>query len=546
MGVRVDGIHFRRRWYDVGSPRDHRKLNQRELAARFEANDEFRHPIEGVIMFADIIGSVSMAEFLDLEDYDDFLAEYQTLAKEAIERNLDRFHIRESEDEAFVEYSIRGDEALLILYTSEPERDAKVALATAIALKREWFLSGFNRSRKGRAFYDVGIGIHYGTVMLRRHVSTVGTKRVFNAEGYAISLAKRIEHHSREGRLSRIMLSKSFVALAELEQVHTIQVSKAVAAKLAGIYGAATVHELEVHGDIEDPLEVPGAEPQHLEYYKAVLENSQHDLWLLLMIARYYYDEEDYTTAQRYYTDAIKRFPEFAAGYMFLGRSLYRQHRFDEAKIQLQAALKRNPTSLRIKSFLAVTLRRLGEHEGAILLHKEAINAPAPTAYDHNAYAYTLAEMVTQEHPVDQARLIDEADHHLAVARRRPEAANECLDYILDHTAGMIQLARGNYLESIRHFRKVIEAIQNNDAFHRLKREDRGCEASFHLGQALAYVEQWEPAIQALERSVRIDQRDGHHTPYWFMEAGKALEVSRKHLPHGQPAGIAVMPFRRP
>src|SRR5262249_38962410 len=158
-----------------------------------------------------------------------------------------------------------------ILYTRRPERDAQAAIAMAIELKRRWLLSEFNQKRRGKSFYDVGVGLHFGPIMLRRHPSAEGVGRSFNAEGYAISLAKRIEGYARNGRLSKIMLSKRMSDLADLS---TIKVSERRDAPLTGIYGSAAVHELEVHGDIEDPERAAHIRPEEIDAYVAALESS--------------------------------------------------------------------------------------------------------------------------------------------------------------------------------------------------------------------------------------------------------------------------------
>src|SRR5207247_8126259 len=127
----------------------------------------------------------------------------------------------------------------------------RTAIYIAAEIKRRWLLSEFNkrRIREGKVFYDLAIGIHCGNVMITHHP---GTDRPFNAEGYAINLAKRIETKSRDGELSRIMISKN-VFDRTAEYSIPVQAEFRGDVELRGMYGSCPIYELSVYGEIEQP-----------------------------------------------------------------------------------------------------------------------------------------------------------------------------------------------------------------------------------------------------------------------------------------------------
>jgi glucose-1-phosphate thymidylyltransferase len=522
----IYGYTFTERWYDIGSYEQYRELNQTELKKRLEADSEFNQSIEAIIFFADVIGSATISEYTSKEDYDAFICEFQEISLKIIKKNLERYGYDE-EDRAFCEYSVRGDEAVFILYTKNRERDVKTAISTAIELKREFFLSKFNKNRKGKSFYDVGIGIHYGDVVLKQHPNIRETNKRFNAEGYAINLTKRIEGYSRNGKFSKIMLSKKISDIISL----SIILSERIDVPLVGIYGSCPIYELQVYGDIEDPEYAPQVTPLDIDYYVAALESSPHDMWLLLTVARYYYDEEDYLTTQKYYREAIERYPNFIAGYTYLGRSLYRQNKFREAKQYLMKACELDPLSPRANNFLAITLRRLGEYDLAFQHHENATKFEPNSPYEYNSFAYTIAEAYPN--------ILDKNQHNLKKAHKYLERAEELFDdkkdkylYLLEHTRGLIYLKEKSFKEVITCFKKAIKSIGNNQEMMPKKREEKRLEVFYHLG--VAYYEKekddWRQALKYFEQSLQSPEIEAGEriAYYWFKDSkDKIIDIKR-------------------
>lgn len=515
------GYVFTERWVDIGDYDDYRALNQTEMKRRLETDPNFTQSLDAVILFADIIASATISEYSSEEAYDDFISEFQTIALRVISDNLAK-HGFDAEDRHFCEYGVRGDEAVMLLYTKRPERDVNMALDTAIELKREVFLSRFNRSRQGRSFFDIGIGIHYGRVVLKQHASARPAGRTFNAEGYSINLTKRIEGYSRNGTFSKIMLSKRFAELVSTPMILSTRLDVA----LTGIYGAFPVYELQVCGNIDEPEYAPNIARKDIDYYVAALESSGYDIWLSLMVARYYYDEEDYPTAEKYYNAAIERFPSFAVGHRYLGRNFYRQNKFREARQSLERACELEPLSSKAHNFLAVTVRRLKEYPLALEHHEKATKFEPNSPYEYNAFAYTIAEAWRNQSARDR--------YDLAKARRYLERAEELFgpkrteySYLLEHTRGMIYLAEKSYQAAIESFGRALESIDRQPTIMPRKREEKRLEVLYHQGVTYYEMERrfWKTALGLLRESLKSPEIHARERLpyYWFSDAQEKI-----------------------
>lgn len=514
---KIYGFQFKERWFDIGNYDQYMELNQKELKKALDDNPDFMQSVDAVILFADIIGSAPISEYTSEGDYDTFICEFQEIALSIIDKNLKKNNY-DDDDKSFIEYSVRGDEAVLLLYTKNQKRDANTAISIAIELKRACFLSDYNRNRMGKSFYDVGIGIHYGTIVLKQHPSIRGTNKKFNAEGYAINLTKRIEGYSRKGEFSRIMLSKKICDLVSF----TFELSDGILVPLEGIYDSCLIYELQVYGNIEDPETSPKIEPEDIDYYIAALESSSHDMWLLLTVARYYYDDENYETAQEYYYEAIERYSDFVEGNIFLGRSLYRQNKFREAKQYLNKACELDPVSSRANNYLAITLRRLNEYELAIQHHENATKFEPKSPYEYNSFAYTIAEAYPN--------ITDRDRYSLNLAKKYLKRAEDFFGdnkkyyiYLFEHTRGLIYLKENSYDEAMDCFAQVIDSINNDQVMKPKKREEKILEVFYHLG--LTYFKKGKDyrrdSCQNFEKSIKSTEIEAGErlAYYWFNDA---------------------------
>jgi len=517
------GYVFKERWTDIGNWDDYLALNQTEVKARLERDRNFSQAQDAVILFADIIASATISEYSSEDAYDDFISEFQTIALRVIKDNFAK-HLFDEQDLCFTEVSVRGDEAALILYTKKPKRDVQMAFDTAIELKRDVFLSRFNRSRQGRSFFDVGIGIHYGRVVLKQHPSAAPAGRSFNAEGYSINLTKRIEGHSRKGEFSKIMLSKRFS-----EQVATPMIlSGRQVVPLAGIYGAFPIYELQVVGNLDELEYAANIAREDIDYYVAALENSGFDIWLALMVARHYYDEEDYVTAEKYYMVAKERFKTFGVVYRYLGRNYYRQNKFLEAQQLLTEACELEPFSPRAHSFLAVTLRRLGDYPAAFKEHEKATKYEASSPYEFNAFAYTIAE-AWRNRPHDELGDYDlaKAGRYLERAKAQFDTKGDAYAYLLEHTNGMIYMAETEYQKALECFKRALDSIDAQTQIMPRKREEKRGEILYHKGMTYYKMgrQSWGTAHPLLCKSLESTEiaAEERLPYYWFSDARKRI-----------------------
>lgn len=91
------------------------------------------------------------------------------------------------------------------------------------------------------------------------------------------------------------------------------------------------------------------------------------------------FDNKNYTKAERYFSDVVKKYSNFADVYNMLGLIYHEQGKFGKAHKAFEKALKLNPNYIEASLNLAVTYNDLGKYKQA----KEI---------------YTRAKKVSQEH----------------------------------------------------------------------------------------------------------------------------------------------------
>ncbi len=169
----------------------------------------------GVILFADLINSATLADILSIEEYVKIINQFHGEAKESYKDIFGKYPAEGLNDNKI--YSSVGDEIMLIItydnsnnkYENfENNDDDKNAILDILRfsrlIKTRWHLISYNQERikQGKRPLEVGIGINIGS-------GNVDKKRSSgNFLGYAVVLAKRIESNSREGSYSKIMLSR--------------------------------------------------------------------------------------------------------------------------------------------------------------------------------------------------------------------------------------------------------------------------------------------------------------------------------------------------
>jgi hypothetical protein len=164
------------------------------------------------ILFADIVGSTEVANERSVVKYGEVIDEYHKCALAA-----KRIVFKNKEDSQ--QLYLRGDEACLVCHSgpllhnvlqaddnvSDYALDILNTLKFAIALRLNWMDTDYNIERTSNQILprEVAIGIHFGPVAFWEHPGN----SIPTAEGYSITLAKRIEGYSRIGKYSNIFVS---------------------------------------------------------------------------------------------------------------------------------------------------------------------------------------------------------------------------------------------------------------------------------------------------------------------------------------------------
>ncbi len=494
-----------------------------------------REIVDAVILFVDVMNSATISDILSLKEYDQFLTEFQMIAGRTIAENVRDYS---APADRLRDCSIRGDEACLILYSGDRQEDIRVALVTATRMKAAFLASTANRQRleSGRSFFDLGIGIHTGRVTLgmRQLGLQCDTRSVpeVKPEGYTINLAKRVEAFSREGSFSHIMVSGEAKSLAEQAGLQIAFEPKGRVVH-RGILQPTLVYEMKSPIHIEErwPARIIQGKDE-LQAFKQASEIDPTSLWLIMALAHYHYDQEEYASAREYYNQAINLEPSYPVSRMYLGRTLYRianlasdpsdrKTWLEESVKELEQALRSSEfRSVATHDFLAVAYRRLGEYDKALNHHRLALGISPTSVWARNAYAYTLAESKL----AGEERSLDVAANLIRILESDKRAMPE-YDYIIYHTHGFIKSAMGgkrNLASAVEMYDKALKGCTRITSER--KRVEKESEILYHKAVALhgcsesdsMYGQQAREAFMTLFKTA---QKQKDWEPYWMADA---------------------------
>jgi len=157
-------------------------------------------------LFCDISESTRYASVMGEREYGELLQAYQEIGQRAVEE----FEANCSHPNW--ESDIRGDQ-ICVLAFGDADGDAHGLLELARYLKVGWLFSDYNRLVRiahNRPPVSIMIGMHTGEVALGDFARSIQGAR--SAEGYMISIAKRVEGCARKGRATQIMLTEPTIA----------------------------------------------------------------------------------------------------------------------------------------------------------------------------------------------------------------------------------------------------------------------------------------------------------------------------------------------
>jgi len=140
------------------------------------------------------------------------------------------------------------------------------------------------------------------------------------------------------------------------------------------------------------------AEPGQVAAESEILGEAYNGLALIAV------RRSDFTDAVRYF-ERLKIFcPGFPAVDLNFGLALYHAEKFREAALELEGALKRSPSDLRIKKFLGLTYAELERYQDAVPLLAEVHRSGS----DDEQVLLALADCLTLSGKPDQAQQIVE------------------------------------------------------------------------------------------------------------------------------------------
>jgi len=291
--------------------------------------------VTATILFVDIMDSMEMANYWDTKKYSDFLNEFQRVMQHGIciwQKGIEQI-------------KFAGDELVVFYCSKDVGEDIINAIQLANTLKIMWYVSKPNRKRvkEGKKILDIGVGINTGDV-------TYGYRPVVNDlkkfiprrktfEGLPISLAKRIESFSRQGRYSRIMVGHR--TMAELNKLyHHYECESMGLQRLKGMSQEIPVFELKSCYSLEGEIL---SEDEGLEWEIKQLERIRvfdpSNIWLLMTLIDIYRNKKNYKRVEKLCREAIAVDDSVSNIHHELGVSLHEQKKYEEALKHFDTAI---------------------------------------------------------------------------------------------------------------------------------------------------------------------------------------------------------------
>lgn len=291
--------------------------------------------VTATILFADIMDSMEIANYWDTAKYSDLINEFQHLMQHSIclwEKGIKQI-------------KFTGDELVVFYCSKNIAEDILNAIQLANTLKLMWYVSvpNLRRVKEGKKILDLGIGINTGDVTYeRRYVKKKLAKflpRRKTFEGLPISLAKRIETLSRQGKYSRIMIGHQ--TMAELNKTyHHYECESMGLQRLKGMSQEIPVFELKscysLEGEILGGYKDFKWEIKQLERIR-IFDPS--NIWLLMTLIDIYRNKKNYKRVKKLCREAIAVDDSVSNIHHELGVSLHEQKKHEEALKHFETAI---------------------------------------------------------------------------------------------------------------------------------------------------------------------------------------------------------------
>lgn len=329
-------------------------------------------PLNTAVLFVDLVSSSEFASVLGLREYAEFVESFADLCVTQCRHFFQTvFKGRYVEGR---DYSVRqlGDELIVYLHSGKSSNDVYQLICLAVALKCGWLCipQNIERNLRGAPSTELAAGIHYGPVWSWK------TEQGMRLEGFAISLAKRVESLSREGERFRIFLSDHAFKQVNRRMRNLIFAPRRVP-EMKGIVLPVGVHEV-VESFVEPTKRMA---PDYVESFinqaKLALASNSFDLWIhscvqvqqeaqhecvtdecfelalrvlnmdpsnavaLYYAAQAHRERGDLETAMLHLEDLTRYWPNLGDGWLELGRLLKRIGDEDRARLAILQARRR-------------------------------------------------------------------------------------------------------------------------------------------------------------------------------------------------------------
>jgi tetratricopeptide (TPR) repeat protein len=317
---------------------------------------------------------MEIANYWDIRKYNNFLNEFQRLMQHGI--SIWKKGIKQ--------IKLAGDE-LAVFYCSKDVTDDIInSIALANTLKIMWYAGKPNRKRvnEGKKILDLGIGINTGYVTYENRPIIKDLKRLIRRgqtfEGLAISLAKRIESFSREGKYSRIMVGHQ--TIAELNKTyHWYEYEPMGLQRFKGFSQEVPVFELKSCYTVE--AEIFG-ESKEFDWEIKQLERIRifdpSNIWLLMTLIDIYGHKKNYKKVEKFCRESIAIEDSVSIIHNELGEALEEQKKYKEALEEYDKAINLRWDSWSSYNGKSVCLIFLGRYDECIKTCDYAISNMPP------------------------------------------------------------------------------------------------------------------------------------------------------------------------
>jgi len=290
--------------------------------------------VTATILFVDIMDSVEIANYWDTRRYSDFLNEFRRVMLRGIS----------AYEKDIKDVQLKGDELVVFYASGDVRRDVAYAVHLANMLKILWYTSrtNFGRIREGKKILDLGIGINTGEVISDYRPIINGTQKFAGRrrtyEGFAISLAKRIEGFSRLGKYSRIMAGHR--TIAELGRLyHHYEYQFMGLQKFRGMSQGIPVFELKSCYSQEAELLAELDFKLVTNQLEQIRMFDPGNVWLLMILIGIYSKKKNHKKVEKLCREALTVDDSVSNIHYELGVSLHEQKKYEEALKHFDTAI---------------------------------------------------------------------------------------------------------------------------------------------------------------------------------------------------------------